>query len=341
MKNAQQQLLIACLAMLLGGNVFAADPPKDAPKADAKKEEKKDEAKKDEKKDDKKDEAKKDGKDGKEPAKAEAPAEPELPSKPYPKNATPKAFAPKMEPKKFDEGTAAAKPEEKPAEKAADKHGADKHGADKHAADAKPAADKRAEKAADKTAEHGADKAAEKHAAAPAKPAPKKRRPVVAAPKPVTDPALATVARESLQGAAPTGAYQVKAGDNLDKVIKKTMPNSPFSMEVMREAFARANPQLLGEVKAMKLKPGSTLNVPGAAVMRQVVLGDPAPQAEVKQIKAAELHRAAPVVAPTIAPTASDLNPPIAVPRQAPSVAYNSPAPEVSAEEKKKWVRFP
>lgn len=336
MKNAQQQLLIACLAMLLGGNVFAADPPKDAPKADAKKEEKKDEAKKDEKKDDKKDEAKKDGKDGKEPAKAEAPAEPELPSKPYPKNATPKAFAPKMEPKKFDEGTAAAKPEEKPAEKAADKHGADKH-----AADAKPAADKRAEKAADKTAEHGADKAAEKHAAAPAKPAPKKRKPVAAAPKPVTDPALATVARESLQGAAPTGAYQVKAGDNLDKVIKKTMPNSPFSMEVMREAFARANPQLLGEVKAMKLKPGSTLNVPGAAVMRQVVLGDPAPQAEVKQIKAAELHRAAPVVAPTIAPTASDLNPPIAVPRQAPSVAYNGPAPEVSAEEKKKWVRFP
>jgi len=69
MKNAQQQLLIACLAMLLGGNVFAADPPKDAPKADAKKEEKKDEPKKDEKKD----EAKKDGKDGKEPPKAEAP----------------------------------------------------------------------------------------------------------------------------------------------------------------------------------------------------------------------------------------------------------------------------
>jgi len=83
------------------------------------------------------------------------------------------------------------------------------------------------------------------------------------------------------------------------------------------------------------------LNVPGAAVMRQVVLGDPAPQAEVRQIKAAELHRAAPVVAPTIAPTASELNPPIAVPRQAPSVAYNGPAPEVSAEEKKKWVRFP
>jgi hypothetical protein len=152
---------------------------------------------------------------------------------------------------------------------------------------------------------------------------------------------MATVARESLQSAGPTGAYQVKSGDNLDKVIKKTMPNSPFSMDVMREAFARANPQLLGEVKAMKLKPGSTLNVPGAAVLRQVVLGDPAPQAEIKQIKAAELHRAAPVVAPTVAPTASDLNPTIAIPRQAPNVAYNGPAPEVSSEEKKKWVRFP
>jgi len=316
MKIAQRQLLIAALVLLFGGNAFAADPPKE----EAKKEEKKDEAKKDEKKD----EAKKDGKDGKEPPKAEAPAEPELPSKPYPKNVSPKAFAPKGEPKKLEE--AAAKPDDKPADKMADKP-ADKHGADKHGGD--------------KAADHGADKGADKHAAAPVKPAPKKRKPVAAAPKPVTDPAMATVARESLQGAGPTGAYQVKSGDNLDKVIKKTMPNSPFSMEVMREAFARANPQLLGEVKAMKLKPGSTLNVPGAAVMRQVVLGDPAPQAEIKQIKAAELHRAAPVVAPTVAPTASDLNPTIAIPRQAPNVAYNGPSPEVSAEEKKKWVRFP
>jgi hypothetical protein len=237
---------------------------------------------------------------------------------------SPKAFAPKGEPKKLEE--AAAKPDDKPADKMADKP-ADKHGADKHGGD--------------KAADHSADKGADKHAAAPVKPAPKKRKPVAAAPKPVTDPAMATVARESLQGAGPTGAYQVKSGDNLDKVIKKTMPNSPFSMEVMREAFARANPQLLGEVKAMKLKPGSTLNVPGAAVLRQVVLGDPAPQAEIKQIKAAELHRAAPVVAPTVAPTASDLNPTIAIPRQAPNVAYNGPAPEVSSEEKKKWVRFP
>jgi Tfp pilus assembly protein FimV len=157
----------------------------------------------------------------------------------------------------------------------------------------------------------------------------------------VTDPQLAAVARDTLHGSALGTSYPVKAGDNLDRVIKKTMPNSPFSMEVMREAFARANPQLLSSVKSVKLKPGSTINVPSAAVLRQVVLGDPAPQAELKRVKAAELHSSAPVVAPTIAPTASDLNPPLAVPRLAPNVAYTGPAPEVAPDEKKKWVRFP
>ena len=304
MKLVQRQRVIACLALLCSGAALANDPPKDAPKADAKKD------------DHGKDDHGKDAKD----AKAEAPAEPELPSKPYPK----------AEPKKFDEATAAAKPAEKPADKVAEK----------------PAA-KPAEKAADKHAEKPADKPAEKIVVidknlmpAHDKPASKKSK-AAAAPKPVTDPALAAVARDSLHGSALGTAYPVKAGDNLDRVIKKTMPNSPFSMEVMREAFARANPQLLSSVKAVKLKPGSTINVPSAAVLRQVVLGDPAPQAELKRVKAAELHSSAPVVAPTIAPTASDLNPPLAVPKMAPNVAYTGPAQEVSPEEKKKWVRFP
>ncbi len=320
MTLVQRQLVIACLALLCSGAALANDPPKDPPKADA-------------------------GKD----AKADAPAEPDLPSKPYPKNAVPKAFAPKAEPKKFDEGVA-AKPADKPAEKSAEKP-ADKVAEKPAAKPADKAADKHGDKHGDKHDEKVADKAADKPAEKIAvidksllpahnKPAAKKQK-AAAAPKPVTDPSLAAVARDSLRGSAMGTAYQVKSGDNLDRVIKKTMPNSPFSMEVMREAFARANPQLMSAVKAVKLKPGSTLNVPSAAVLRQVVLGDPAPQAELKQVKAAELHASAPVVAPTIASTASDLNPPIAIPRQAPNVAYNGPAMEVSAEEKKKWVRFP
>ncbi len=329
MKLVQRQILIACLALLCGGAVLAAD----APKADAKKEEKKDD-KKEEKKDDKKDDHAKDGKDAKDgkAAKTEPPPEPDLPSRPYPTNASPKAFAPKGEPKK--DVAAAAAAAEKPAEKGADAHG-DKHGdkpADKHG-------DKHADKPADK---HG-DKTADKHEPAHNKPATKKKMAKAAPVKPVTDPVLAQVARESLHGNAAAGGYKVQSGDNLDRVIRKTMPNSPFSMEVMREAFGRANPQLLANVKDMKLKPGSTLNLPNAAVMRSVVLGDPAPQVEPMRVRApGELHAKAPVVNPTIAPTANDLNPPIAIPRQAVNVAASAnPAPEVSPEEKKKWVRFP
>ena len=332
MKLAHRQILIASLAasiaLLFSGTSFAAD----APKADAKKEEKKEE-----KKDDKKDG--KDAKDAKD-AKAEAPAEPDLPSKPYPTNASPKAFAPKGEPKKEVAAAdkAAEKPADKPADKAADK--ATPKLADKMAD--KPA-DKPADKATSKPADkHADDKVADKHEPAHDKPAMKKKK-TAKAVKPVTDPVLAQVARESLQGNAAAGAYKIQPGDNLDRVIRKTMPNSPFSMEVMREAFGRANPQLLAAVKDVKLKPGSTLNLPNAAVMRSVVLGDPQPQVEATRVRgAAELHAKAPVVNPTIAPTANDLNPPIAIPRQAVNVASSAnPAPEVSPEEKKKWVRFP
>ncbi len=309
MTLVQRQILIACLALLCGGAALANDPPKADAKKEEKKEEKKDDhAKKDEKKDDKKD------------AKAEAPAEPDLPSKPYPKNASPKAFAPRGEPKK-DEAVA-AKPADKPADKVAEKP------TDK-------AVDKHEHKPADKLA------TVDRHEPAHDKPATKKRR-QAASTRPVTDPELAAVARDTLKGGALGGAYQVKAGDNVDSVIRKTLPNSPFSMEVMREAFARANPQLLATARSVKLKPGSTVNIPSAAVLRQVVLGDPAPQAEVVPVRAAaELHATAPVVAPTIPATASDLNPPIAVPRLPAKVASNAPTQEVGPEEKKKWVRYP
>jgi hypothetical protein len=324
MKLAHRQLLIASLALLFGGAALANDPPK----ADAKKEEKKDDKSKD-------------GKD----AKAEAPADPDLPSKPYPTSAAPKAFAPKGEPKK--EVAAAEKPADKPADKPAAK-AADK-GADKPVAKvadkpADKAADKHADKHGDKHADKPADdKLADKHEPGHNKPAMKKKTAKAAPVKPVTDPVMAQVARESLQGNAAAGGYKVRQGDNLDRVIRKTMPNSPFSLEVMREAFGRANPQLLANLKDVKLKPGSMLNLPNAAVMRSVVLGDPAPQAEPMRVKAVgDLYAKAPVVNPTIAPSANEPNSTIAIPRQAVSVASSlNPAPEVSPEEKKKWVRFP
>jgi hypothetical protein len=102
MNKLRINALLACLLLALGSSALAADPPKE-PAKDAKKEE-------------------------------EKPAEPDLPSKPFPKNAVPKAFLPK----KDEQKDAKAKPEagnDKPAEKAADKQAEkpagkadDKHG---------------------------------------------------------------------------------------------------------------------------------------------------------------------------------------------------------------------
>lgn len=326
MTIASRTLLAASLALLFCGAVAAADAPKEPPK-DAKAEQK------DEKKDEKKD-----GKDGKE-AKAEAPAEPELPSKPYPKNVSPKAFAPKG-----DTAKTSAKAEtegEKAGDKPADKGG--EKGGDKHA---DKGGDKHADKGGDKHAEKGGEKHADKHDAAHEK-SPKKRKvaghsraksvPVAA------DPALQQLVKESLpaEASAQPKSYVVQPRDTLDNVIRNTLPATPFSMEVLREAFVRANPQLRAPVKTVKLKPGQVLQVPSVAVMRQVVLGE-SPAASGESDKKPSLHAEAPVVAPTIAPGAPVLNPPIAEPRLPVTVAGSDrPVPEVSPEEKKKWVRYP
>ena len=37
--------------------------------------------------------------------------------------------------------------------------------------------------------------------------------------------------------------YKVETGDTLDKVIKKTMPDSPLRVDILRNAFVQQNPQ--------------------------------------------------------------------------------------------------
>jgi len=327
MTIAQRKLLIAVLALFCSAAVIAADPPKAEPA-------------KDEKADDKKD-----GKD----AKAEAPAGPELPSKPYPANATPKAFQPKKDaaPKAAageDKPAAkmAEKPADKPADKAASKPGADK-AADKHGAD-KPASDKHADHSADKpTAYKPADahaigkqdakphKAGKKHQAG--------HNAQAKAQTPPANPAMQELAREvaSRQSNAKAQSYVVQARDNLDSVIRKTLPSNLFSADVLRQAYLRANPALVATAN-VKLRAGQVLQVPDAATVRSVITGEGGNSDDQKP----NLYTAAPVVAPTMSATAYELNTPIAIPRLPVNVAGSAnPAPEISAEEKKKWVRYP
>ena len=63
--------------------------------------------------------------------------------------------------------------------------------------------------------------------------------------------------------AAPAArTYQVQAGDTLDKVIRKTMPDSPLKFEILRNAFVQQNPQAFTKAPPRALMAGAVLNVP-------------------------------------------------------------------------------
>ena len=304
MNKLRINALLACLLLALGSSVLAADPPKDPPK------------------------------DGKEVKKDEdKPAEPDLPSKPFPKNAVPKAFLQK----KDEQKDAKAKPEagnDKPAEKAADKQAEKPAGKedDKHGAD-NPAVVK---------FDGGHDQPA------PVAVAPKRRKVArIPAAAPAANPVIQQVAGESVKTAsADRDAYVAQKNDTLDKVIAKTFPKTPFSMEIMREAFVRANPQLRPPVKNVKLNAGQVLQLPDVNVMRMVVMGEGGSGAtmamsgdvhyEKKQSLFVPSATAPAAVAPAVAVQRQIAIPPLPV-----NVASAAPTQEVSAEEKKKWVRFP
>jgi len=296
MNKLRINALLACLLLALGSSALANDPPKE-PAKDAKKDE-------------------------------EKPAEPDLPSKPYPKNAVPKAFLPK----KDEQKEAAAKPEaghDKPAEKSAEK--AD----DKHAAD----------KTAVVKFDGGHDQPA------PVAVAPKRRK-LARAQAPAhaaghsPNPVIQQVAGESVRTAsADRDAYVAQKNDTLDKVIAKTFPKTPFSMEIMREAFVRANPQLRPPVKNVKLNAGQVLQLPDVNVMRMVVMGEGggatiAMSGDVHYDKKQSLFVPATTAPAAVAPAVA-VQKQIAIPPLPVNVASSAPTQEVSAEEKKKWVRFP
>ena len=314
MTIAQRRLFIAVLALLCSSTVLAADAPAAEPAKDAK---------------------------------ADASADPVLPSKPYPANATPKAFQPRKDAPKAEAGgdkpaaKAAEKSADKAAEKTAAKPAADKAG-DKHAAE-KYTADKHG---SDK---HGAEKPADAHATAKAEPAPRKavkkhkagHNARAKSPTPQATPAMQDLARE-IAGRQPNASgqsYVVQARDNLDSVIRKTLPSKLFSADVLRQAYLRANPALMAAAN-VKLRAGQVLQVPDAATLRDVIMGESG-NANGRDERTG-LYSVSPVIAPTMAPVAYEQNPPIAVPHLPVNVGGSTnPGAEVSPEEKRKWVRYP
>jgi hypothetical protein len=52
------------------------------------------------------------------------------------------------------------------------------------------------------------------------------------------------------------------SGDTLDKVIRKTMPDSPLRADILRNAFVQQNPQAFTKSPPRALMAGVVLNVP-------------------------------------------------------------------------------
>ena len=100
--------------------------------------------------------------------------------------------------------------------------------------------------------------------------------------------------------AASTQTYTVKRGETLDKIIQKTMADSPLRVELLRKAFIELNPQAFPGGQASRMRADQLLQVPDAMqVLRAVAM----PLLEV--------------------PDAPRVNAP------------------VSAQEQRRWVRFP
>ena len=94
--------------------------------------------------------------------------------------------------------------------------------------------------------------------------------------------------------------YKVLRGESLDKVIQKTMADSPLRIELLRNAFIELNPQAFPGGQASRMRSTEPLNVP-----------DPV-----------QLLRA------------------VAMPLMETEDASRAAAP-ASAEQQRRWVRFP
>ena len=126
--------------------------------------------------------------------------------------------------------------------------------------------------------------------------------PTAAEPAPAAAPKAAawSAPAAELPVAASAQTHTVKRGETLDKIIQKTMADSPLRVELLRKAFIQLNPQAFPGGQASRLRADQVLQVPDAQqLLRAVAM----PMLEVTE--------------------ASRL------------------ATPVSAQEQRRWVRFP
>ena len=122
------------------------------------------------------------------------------------------------------------------------------------------------------------------------------------------EPAAAGDAAAAEAAPKPGMTYTPRKGETLDHVIQVTMPDSPLKMDLLRRAFISQNPQafVTPVTTPPRMKNGAVLTVPDHQKLLQAVMG---PLTAEKDVEAAGSQR--------------------------------SPAAVSSAEERKRWVRYP
>ena len=65
--------------------------------------------------------------------------------------------------------------------------------------------------------------------------------------------------------------YKVLRGESLDKVIQKTMAESPLRIELLRNAFIELNPQAFPGGQASRMRTTEPLNVPDSVQLLRAV----------------------------------------------------------------------
>ena len=99
----------------------------------------------------------------------------------------------------------------------------------------------------------------------------------IQAPRPAIFPpnlapkAVAPVAPVQPAVVASGRTYKVLRGESLDKVIQKTMADSPLRIELLRNAFIELNPQAFPGGQASRMRSTEPLNVPDSVQLLRAV----------------------------------------------------------------------
>ena len=141
----------------------------------------------------------------------------------------------------------------------------------------------------------------------------------------------------NLEGLKSSFTYTPIAGESLDRIIAKTMPNSEVKPELMAEAFRALNPDRFSKDQGTVTKSTATLKVPNQnqlASLIEMQLGKKQPQNLLNSAApVAPVSTVAPVV--PLAPVAPKVNP-----KTESWVRF--PAKVVAMTQKmESWIRYP